>query len=479
MYDTLFSILHLLSHSFHAFSEIMCDFSVSPEDRRLSAPSSILVEQSTVVRATIPVAAVPSAHLLGNAAGAGGMPGGAGANNNSVTLGFPISMGQQRPPQQQQPSNTNSSNPNSNPVTSNASLGSILPGVGMSVSMSGPHPITVPISMNIPGMGPGGVFGPGTQQWRNPNIPVNTAAAAAGTGQAAPQPNATSQQTPLGSNNAGTGVGTGNNQIPPGMLPPGFNLGALLGMAGAGGGMVNILGGGGGGAAGIPGNTIPLGNFQFGGGNINPISVSANQQQANTTASSTPPGPGQPQNASNTVPTGTRNSGPNGPAGNETSNNNNNNNNNNSNNSNAAMLQNILSNLNRPQFDPLLACHTHHTSGRSRLNRSRPAEFRRFVNVEDGSGQDAGRDEGETIEILLDLVRHSGLVEMLQPVLRDVVLNYLMRGRDPRNETHIRTCAKGLVKKILPYFERFSVSLNLALLYISPCILSPFDYKLC
>ena len=49
------AILHSLAHSIHAISDITVDFSLPPNARRLRAPTGILVEQSTVLRATIPV----------------------------------------------------------------------------------------------------------------------------------------------------------------------------------------------------------------------------------------------------------------------------------------------------------------------------------------------------------------------------------------------------------------------------------------
>jgi len=54
-YNTLSSILHAVSHTLHALSDITVDFAQPPETRRLRAPASILVGQSTVVRAAIPI----------------------------------------------------------------------------------------------------------------------------------------------------------------------------------------------------------------------------------------------------------------------------------------------------------------------------------------------------------------------------------------------------------------------------------------
>ncbi|CAG7724673.1 unnamed protein product [Allacma fusca] len=55
-FDTISEVLHYLGHSYHSYSDLMCDFATAPENRRISAPATILVEQSTVVRATIPIA---------------------------------------------------------------------------------------------------------------------------------------------------------------------------------------------------------------------------------------------------------------------------------------------------------------------------------------------------------------------------------------------------------------------------------------
>ncbi|ODM92225.1 Large proline-rich protein bag6-B, partial [Orchesella cincta] len=270
------------------------------------------------------------------------------------------------------------------------------------------------------------------------------------TTQAAPQnpagnQNASAQQFP---NNPMAGI-----NITGGMLPPGLqNLGALLGMGGAG--MVNIFGG--------PGGPIsmpigPGGLGQVPGFNMrsNNNNNAGNQQQQVPGGSdqNTPPTP---------TPTPTANSGNSTPrrqggVGTES------NNNNNAGGGMFGNLQQLRNELTRSQYDMLMPCSTHHTSGRSRANRTRPADFHRFVNVdtsENSSSATLPSAEGEAVNIIMDLIRHSRLIDMLQPVFKDVVLNYLMRGRDPKNEAHVRTCAKGLVKKLLPFFEKFSNKLS-------------------
>ncbi|CAL8135046.1 unnamed protein product [Orchesella dallaii] len=375
VFDTISSVMHALSHSLHAFSDIMCDFSIVPEDRRLTASSSILVEQSTVVRATIPVGIMPA--ML--AAGGGGNPGAPGIPGHPGAVGIPGN-----------------------------------PGHG--------HPGTTPPTTN----------------------PSTTTTTTQAPPQAQANPNPSLQQF---ANNPMAGI-----NITGGMLPPGLqNLGALLGMGGAG--MVNIFGG--------PGGPIsmPIGQGGIGqipGFNIRPNNNNnaGNQQQPGNAAST-----GSDQNTPPTpTPTPTANSGNSTPrqqgqgaTGTES------NNNNNGGGGMFGNFQQLRNELSRSQYDVLLPCSTHHSSGRSRANRTRPAEFQRFVNV--GSSESSvtqSSTEGEAVNIIMDLIRHSQIIDMLQPVLKDVVLNYLMRGRDPKNDAHVRTCAKGLVKKLLPFFEKFS-----------------------
>lgn len=469
VYDTVSSVLHLLGHSLHAFSEIMCDFNLPPDDRRLTASSSILVEQSTVVRATIPMAFNPQA-MLAQAAAAGAGAGAAaaataaaatGANNGAAHVPLPPT------------SSAGGTNPNPFTPTPFSTGITGIPGLSISVSAAPGVPGMqsfggmTGIPINIPGL-PTGIAGiiptQMNSQWTNPNAPspANNSTSSTnppGQGQQPPPPTA---PAPAAQNGQDGSPRQPAMQLPGGaMLPPGLqNLGALLGAGGAGG-LANLFGGAAGGMQMQPGMQMQnpfmnLQQFQMGMGNNNNNNSVRNQQQpvgsnASSTASS-----GQQGAATASRPTANGGSGATG-QGNTGGGGNN-------------SLQNLLRNeLSRPQFDPLLPCHTYHShgrgGGRSSSNnistRARPAEFRRFVNVDDAASMEAaqnrGSAEGETVEILIDLLRNSRIIDLLQPVLKDVVLNYLMRGRDPKNPAHVKTCAKGLVKKLLPFLEQFSV----------------------
>lgn len=476
VYDTVSSVLHLLGHSLHAFSEIMCNFSLPPDDRRLTASASILVEQSTVVRATIPMAFNPQA-MLAQAAAAGAGAGAAAAAASSATAATgsnnnATAQPQQGAPQTGIPQPTPATLPGGNPQFTPTPFSTGIAGIpGLSISVSAAPGVPGlqnfgPISgipINIPGL-PTGIAGiiptQMNSQWTNPNAPsTNSTSNPPGQQPQQPPPADPTQNASNGQDSTPRPA----MQLPGGaMMPPGLqNLGALLGAGGAGG-LANLFGGAAGGMqmqmpAGMQNPFMNLQQFQMGMGNNNNNNAVRNQQAAGSNASSTPTTApsGQQASAGGSRPSANGAAAP-GQGNNVVT---------------GGSLQNLLRNeLGRPQFDPLLPCHTHHSHGRGRSNinnRSRPAEFRRFVNVDDASSvasaQNRGHAEGETVEILIDLVRNSRLIDLLQPVLKDIVLNYLMRGRDPKNPAHVKTCAKGLVKKLLPFLEQFSVSTMLSL----------------
>lgn len=54
LFDTCSVLMHLLSHSYHSLSDMICDFSTPSDRRRLQATAAYMVETSTVLGAAIP-----------------------------------------------------------------------------------------------------------------------------------------------------------------------------------------------------------------------------------------------------------------------------------------------------------------------------------------------------------------------------------------------------------------------------------------
>ena len=367
-FDTISSILHLLSHSYHAVSDLMCDFSTLPENRRITAPATIVVEQSTVVRATIPIA-VPAGALTA----------------------------QQGRQQQTQPGTQATQNPSSN-ISGSADTSSV--------------PTAVPDPQSQPPQPQ-----PTPQQQQQPFPGFNALNFLPQFGM--PQPG-------QGGGPGGVSINLQANGMP--------DLAALLGPALAQAGAA--VGGGGGGAAGV----LPL--LTFGG-----LQASLRQpsQQSNGTRNQN-----QTQNSTNAPSTGTaaagnanRQSQPNrtnDSLGNILAGN---------------MPHNMRVEGHRPPFDVLLNCHSHHTARQPA--RSRPADLRQHINVTPAPASSAAENL-DLLEGVCDILRYSTVLETIQPNLKDIVQNYLMRGRDVRNPQHVKTCAKSLAKKLAPFFQAFTVS---------------------
>jgi len=56
--------------------------------------------------------------------------------------------------------------------------------------------------------------------------------------------------------------------------------------------------------------------------------------------------------------------------------------------------------------------------------------------------------ENGLFEYLTNIAINSAWIETLQPYTKDLIQNYLMRGRDTKNASHVKTCARSLAKKI-------------------------------
>jgi len=340
--------MHFMGHSYHALSDIMCDFTTPPETRRLRAAASVLVEQSSVIRATIPMA-VPASMLS--------------ANPNTIPT-----------------PNSSSSGPTPPPGQPESNLGGL-----------GGHPPSNFVGAGQPQMN----FGMGGQPQVNFGSPGQHQINFGGLGQ--PQMSF-------------TGTTQGGLGIP--------DLSALLGPALAGG-MMNFI------QVNVPQSGRPASTNTANANNI-PSSPSATPGAASASV------PGRPQPATN------NNSLPGNPI--ETNN----------------LPQQLRNELSRPPFDILLSCNSHH--GCRNQSNNRPANLHQFVNV--GESSSSRVNHGSSEDFILncaDLIRQSNLLNVLQPMFHDVIVNYLMRGRDAKNSDHIRSCGRSLAKKVSPFFESFTV----------------------
>jgi len=360
VYDSVSSILHCLSHSVHALSDLMTDFSQPPDTRRLRAPTSVLVEQSTVLRATIPF---PPAGLAAAVAAAN----------------------QQQQQQQQQSSATANATPggNSGNTTQQANQTSQQQSQSGQPRAAQPQQQQQPQFPMFPGLGAGN-FGQVFSQ-------AAAAAAAAATG-------------------AGASGGGGASFT----LPP--ELGNLFG-GNIAANMLNLA------------QASAQAGLQANAANAN-VSASASGGRTQPPPSTTASGASQPnttQPTANQQQTGQRGS-------------------------------IDFPSPSRP-FDVILQCHSHHNAQR---RRQRPLNFLRHVQV--GGGAEQGRPgeirspSQDILVSMLDFVRNSNVLPLLQPLLRDMITGYLMRGRDVNNAAHIKSCAKSIGKAIVMALVKFAVS---------------------
>jgi len=328
----------------------MCNFSVAPENRRLRSPTSVFVEQSTVIRATIPI--------LAGANGQFGVRPSGDADNISSTQ--PQSQRPAAPPRE-----------TATPGTG-ATAGARRPGG----PNSQPQPFRFPQGFRFP-MNPG-------QQGQSGGFSFNF------------QPN------------AGNGAGG---------MP---DLGAMFGPIGMGIGFLN-------------GMQPPQRDNTAGSNNNVNVNSATPSTSANTaeTASTT------------TSQSGSRNQ--NNPGSRE------------GNSNNVNISQQVRHELSRAPFDTLLPCYSN-LEQRLR-SRRRPACINRYLDIPASGDASAVQNKpfNEFFEVCADIVQCSNAIELFKPVIKDVVVNYLMRGRDPKNINHVRTCARTLARHCSEFFSNIMV----------------------
>jgi hypothetical protein len=347
--------MHYLSHSYHALSDMICDFSTPPETRRLRAATAILFESSTVVRASIPFAVPGHMHTHATSTTPDNTTATPSANSRApVTPTTP---------------ETNSTSRNATPTSTPRA------NVNQNQNQNFAAAFSQQLSQMFgAGMGPYGA-----------QIQVDIDGITGGQGGQAINFQDLAQTLVLG-NLAGAGIiPVAQNITLPTQQPQSQSTPPA---SSTGGGSTN---------AAIP--------------NI----------QGTTSATATGPSAGAPASAT-------------------PSNNNNNNN-----------LQV------RGAFDVLLACNSHH-SGRDPSISPRPANFKQFIKVEEQQSVNNSTITEDLLTNFIELLLQSDVLPLMQPMFRDVIVNYLMRGRDAKNKEHVRSCATKLAKKISPYLERFTVS---------------------
>jgi hypothetical protein len=341
---------------------------------------SVLVEQSTVVRATIPF----TAGMLAAANSAGMLAPGAGSGNNAAT--------------------NNSGRPSSNAAQ--------------------PGQASQPAAPNAPSPSTQAT-GAGIQQ-----VPMNGRF-----GQAQIHVGAGGGMIPL---NIGPG-----GQMPFQFLPP-SGQGQHINFGGGGGFMLPDL-------SGILGPNVAAGVM-----NAAASAAAAGFNQARSAAGGSGTGTQAVSSSSATSTTNSRTS-PAGATGSSSSGNSTISAGGSSNSDN--LPQSLRNEFTRPPFDILLACHSHH-GGRGQAG-NRPSNFRQFVNVQDTVlEQSENRYRSPSEGFLLtftDVLQQSNVLTLLQPILSDIITNYLMRGRDAKNSDHVRSCAKSLAKQVNPFLETFVV----------------------
>ncbi|XP_021964422.1 large proline-rich protein bag6 [Folsomia candida] len=358
LFDTVSTIMHFMSHSYHALSDMICDFSTPATTRRLRAATSVLLETSTVLRASIPIGVANAAvNMTPNVTVAGTNPDGTTQQPQNVTQQLPS----------QPPTTTGSSTAQApNPQIGTQNLA---------------HAVTQQISQMLGGArGPNGQFNFGN----------------------------------LGHGNFGAQIHVD--------IEPGDD--------------------GGHGAINIQDFAHMLGPMA-GGMMMQQQQPNQNQPQPTVTTSTTP--------GTTSISSSSRN------------------NNNSSNNGNrpgggggGASNNNGPNNFRLQQgggpFDVLVPCNSHH--GWRMHPSPRPSGFKQYV------GDNCSRDvtpprsssssSQEFLATTLNVLLQSNLVSFLRPAFQDVIVSYLMRGRDAKNKEHLKSCAKRLGRKITPFLDNFT-----------------------
>lgn len=380
--------MHYMSHSYHALSDMICDFSTPASTRRLRAATAVVLETSTMLRASIPI----------------GVPVG------FVAPGGVINPQAQQPLQPQNSTQPQPAAPPAPPVGGTPTPPNLNAGVGQNQNL------VQAVSAQIAQM-----FGQGA-----------------------------------GGQGAGGGLGLGGGQFNLGNLGHG-NFEAQIHV-----GIDNGMDGGGGGGGGGVINIQDLAQMFGSGGGLMMQQQSQGQHsggnwQAHSMSAAPPPQQGQGLNQ--TQPPQQQ------PAGTPSYRNNNggvpgghvptpirvgvNPNNGGVNNNNFRLQQG-------GPFDVLVPCNSHH--GWRTNPGPRPPMFTQHVDVQ--RVQEPSLQGQGFLSTLINVLLQSNILSTLQPMANDIIVNYLMRGRDAKNKEHVKSCAKKLNRNIVPFFETFSVSLN-------------------